>query len=148
MRLLSRSLYKKQEISYISNIEKQAYPQILSPLAHLARLEAHNYWCSHLPSPGDPLNLMELLKLSIPQKIGTKYMMFGILLLEDEMAARVNTISKKCQHDAEQINLEILRQWLEGSGKTPIAWGTLADVLCMTGLGTLGEEIRATKCQK
>ena len=100
-------------------------------------------------SSDDPPNLMKLLKfkgsINIPQRIGTKYKQFGIFLLNDPMAARVNAIINERRDKAEEINLEILQKWLEGSGITPVTWGTLADVLDDIGLHTLGEEIRPTK---
>ena len=68
--------------------------------------------------------------------------MFGILLLNDEMGAEVNAIVSKYREDAEQINLEILRLWIEGKGK-PLSWDMLVDVLKATGLNTLAEDINA-----
>ena len=61
--------------------------------------------------------------------------MFGILLLNDETGAEVNAIVSKYREDAEQINLEILRLWIEGKGK-PLSWDMLVDVLKATGLNT------------
>ena len=66
--------------------------------------------------------------------------MFGILLLNDEMGAQVNAIVSKYREDAEQINLEILRLWIEGKGK-PLSWDMLIDVLKATGLNALAEDI-------
>ena len=66
--------------------------------------------------------------------------MFGILLLNDEMGAQVNAIVSKYREDAEQINLEILRLWIEGKGK-PLSWDMLIDVLKATRLNTLAEDI-------
>ena len=68
--------------------------------------------------------------------------MFGILLLNDETGAEVNAIVSKYREDAEQINLEILRLWIEGKGK-PLSWDMLIDVLKATGLNTLAEDIHA-----
>jgi len=68
--------------------------------------------------------------------------MFGILLLNDETGAEVNAIVSKYREDAEQINLEILRLWIEGKGK-PLSWDMLVDVLKATGLNTLAEDINA-----
>ena len=66
--------------------------------------------------------------------------MFGILLLNDETGADVNTIVTRYREDAEQINLEILRLWIEGKGQ-PLSWDILIDVLRTTGLGTLASDI-------
>ena len=45
------------------------------------------------------------------------------------------------REDAEQINLEILRQWIGGKGK-PLSWDTLIDVLKKIGLNTLARDIQ------
>ena len=84
-------------------------------------------------------------EINIPEQIGTKYTSFSILLLSDSNAARVKAIEKKYHEDAQEINLEILRQWIEGSGKQPVAWRTLVDVLCKIRLKTLADEIKAVK---
>ena len=66
--------------------------------------------------------------------------MFGILLLNDEMGAEVNAIVSKYREDADKINLEILRLWIEGKGK-PLSWDMLIDVLKATGLNTLAADM-------
>ena len=97
-------------------------------------------------------NLVELItfpgkskEINIPAQIGTKYTSFGILLLNDSNAAQVKSIETKYHEDAQEINLEILRQWIEGIGKQPVTWRTLVDVLCKIGLTTLADEIKAVK---
>jgi len=57
-------------------------------------------------------------------------MRFGILLLDDGTGSRVNSLVHKHQSDAEQINSEILQQWIAGKGKHPVTWKTLVEVLC------------------
>ena len=66
--------------------------------------------------------------------------MFGILLLNDETGAEVRTITTKFHEDADQINLEILRLWIEGKGK-PLSWDVLIDVLKGIGLNSLAKDI-------
>ena len=79
--------------------------------------------------------------INIPQEIGTKYRMFGILLLEDKTAAEVAAIVKEHRENATDINLEILRLWIGGKGK-PLSWNTLISVLKDIGLGTLASDIQ------
>ena len=50
--------------------------------------------------------------------------------------------------DAEQINMEVLQQWLAGRGKHPITWKTLTQVLQDIELSTLAGEIEAVKCHE
>ena len=79
--------------------------------------------------------------INIPEQIGTKYRMFGILLLNDKGGAEVSAIIKEYHKDAAEINLEILRRWIEGKGK-PLGWDTLINVLQNIQLGTLASDIK------
>ena len=47
--------------------------------------------------------------------------------------------------DAEQINLEVLQEWVEGRGKQPVTWDTLVSVLRDTQLTELAIEIASAK---
>ena len=49
-------------------------------------------------------------------------------------------------NDAEQINMEVLRQWITGRGKQPVTWKTLTAVLRDIDLSALAGEIEAVKC--
>ena len=60
--------------------------------------------------------------------------------------ARVNSIAHKHKNDVEQINSEIIQQWIAGRGKRPVTWETLTEVLRDSELGTLAGEIEAIKC--
>ena len=52
----------------------------------------------------------------------------------------------KYQHDAEQINTEIVQEWLTGRGKQPMTWATLVEVLRDVELFTFAGDIEAVKC--
>ena len=86
-------------------------------------------------------------RINIPQEVSTKYSQFGFLLLEDSNGARVRTIEHKHQRDAEQINMEILQQWISGRGRQPVSWETLTEVLRDVELGDLASEIGTVKLQ-
>ena len=43
--------------------------------------------------------------------------------------------------DAEDINIEILKRWVQGAGRQPATWRTLIKVLKLSGLCALAEEI-------
>ena len=83
--------------------------------------------------------------INIPREIGSNYSQFGILLLNDLNGTRLSNIEYKHRGDAVQINTEILREWVTGKGKQPVSWGTLTEVLCNIGLGTLASEIEVVK---
>ena len=109
-------------------------------------------WSIHLfavpQTPGTKPTLPELLQFKILTEIGTKYMQFGALLLDDSTGARVRNLENQHQRDAERINQEILQEWLTGSGKKPVTWKTLVEVLRDIELSTLADDIAAAvKCQ-
>ena len=55
-------------------------------------------------------------------------------------------MTRKHLNDAEQINTEILQDWLAGKCKQPVTWATLVGVLCDIELSTLAGQIKAVKC--
>ena len=79
-------------------------------------------------------------KINIPVRIGTKYLTFGILLLNDTTGAEVKAIIKEHHENAAEINLDILTLWIGGKGK-PLSWDTLINVLQSIGLGNLAGDI-------
>ena len=105
-------------------------------------------------SPDTKPSLPELLKftftdgrsVNIPVEIGNKYSTFGIFLLNDDTGSKVMSMASKHHYNAEQINTEILHEWLIGSGKKPVSWATLVNVLRDINLSTLADEIAADKC--
>ena len=84
-------------------------------------------------------------RINIPQEIGTKYTLFGLFLLDDSTGAKVCNIDHKHGKDAEQINTEILQEWLKGRGKQPVSWRTLIEVLPDVNLSNLASDIEAVK---
>lgn len=82
-------------------------------------------------------------KINIAQAIGTRYNMFGILLLADYTGAKVEAIIRQNMYDAEQINIQVLQHWLAGNGQQPVAWKTLIEVLHDVELNTLATDIEA-----
>ena len=84
-------------------------------------------------------------RINVPQEISTKYPQFGILLLEDTNGTRVRNMEHKYQRDAEQINMEILQEWVSGRGRQPVSWVTLTEVLRDVELSELASDIEAVK---
>ena len=84
--------------------------------------------------------------VSIPVQIATNYVQFGTFLLNDRNGSKVKIIACKNHYDAEQINTEILQEWLTGRGKKPVTWTTLVKVLRDIELSTLAGDIKAVKC--
>ena len=85
-------------------------------------------------------------RINIPQEIGIQFYDFSKFLLEDDTGARTRSIAFKHRDDAEQINMEVLQQWINGRGKHPVTWKTLTEVLHDIELNTLAGDIEAVKC--
>ena len=94
-------------------------------------LQFDSYFVS-LP-PGTP-TLPELLsfsdkKVNFARKIGIHYFKFGVFLLEDSDGAIVEALEREHHQNAEEINMAILKQWLQGKGAQPVTWSTLVTAL-------------------
>ena len=61
-------------------------------------------------------------RINIPQEIGVKYRDFGLLLLEDHNGARIRALAHKHMNDANEINIEVIEEWVAGKGKHPATW--------------------------
>ena len=103
---------------------------------------------------GDPPTLIECIRfrgrerrINIPQEIGVNYREFGLLLLADDNGARIRALAHKHNNDVNEINIEIIEEWVAGKGKNPVTWKTLTEVLRDIELRTLAEEIEAIKSQ-
>ena len=103
---------------------------------------------SHFTTDPTVPNMMELFRCAgqkeihnIPEEIGTDYGRFGTHLLNDKSGTKINAIEWRYQRHAEEINREILRQWLDGKGRKPVKWATLITVLKETSKLTLAEDI-------
>ena len=83
-------------------------------------------------------------EVDIISKIGTHYSKLGIYLLNDVDGTSTDAIEKEFAKDAYKINLEIFKRWLKGSGKGPVTWVKLADVLQRIGLSELGSDISSS----
>ena len=108
--------------------------------------DKHKVWLSAEPR-GPTLPQLIYFKtgkkksMNILKQIGTQYNDLGIMLLDDEVGTVTKAIEKQCHHVVYDINLEILRQWIEGEGMQPVQWSTLIDVLKKIDLSVLAKEI-------
>jgi hypothetical protein len=85
-------------------------------------------------------------KVNLAQKIGTKYIDFGIHLMEEDNANWTKAIVREHQSSAEDINTEVFRLWLKGAeGLKPVSWTTLSCVLHDIGLSELAGNIQQVK---
>ena len=79
--------------------------------------------------------------MNIMQRIGTQYIDFGIILLNDKDGSIVDQITTQYQLNAVNITREILKRWIRGEGKQPVTWKTLTDALTAIGLTELAKSI-------
>ena len=82
--------------------------------------------------------------IDIAVEIGTNYEKFGTLLLEDRKGNIVDSIAKSKHYIPVDITVEILKQWLQGKGREPVAWQTLVKCLRDTGLNVLTANIKSS----
>ena len=106
---------------------------------------------SFFPTGAEP-TLLEMLRfngrkrvINIPQEIGTRYLEFGVFLLEDSNGARVRNLELKHLKNAREINIEIIQEWIAGKGKKPVTWGTFINVLRDIDFTHLADEIQDAK---
>ena len=84
-------------------------------------------------------------KINVPQEIGTRYTEFGVFLLEDSNGARVKNLVRKHRENAEEINIEIIQEWISGTGKKPVTWDTFINVLRDIDFTNLADEIEESR---
>ena len=81
--------------------------------------------------------------IDIAKEIATDYKLFGTQLLKDSDGKKVHIIEMK-HWDPVDITVEILEQWLQGGGRTPITWQTLIKCLRDTYLNVLANNIESS----
>ena len=88
----------------------------------------------------ESLTLPKLMKLNVPEIVGTKYKKFGTLLLNDDTGIQVDNIEDECRGRLERINTKILQGWLVGKGRS-VTWNTLVTILRDCNLDFLADQI-------
>ena len=101
-----------------------------------------------MPLPPDAPSMPELLsfsakKLNIAVEVGTKYLQFGIFLLDDKNGAIIYALEKEYMKNSEEINMAILQKWLQGKGAKPVTWSTLVTVLQRIRMNELANDIES-----
>ena len=76
--------------------------------------------------------------LNIINKIAMEVDDFGIFLLSYEMT---ETIKTRFNNDLVKATKEVLHQWIQGKGKTPVTWNTFIQVLRKIRLSVVAAEI-------
>ena len=83
--------------------------------------------------------------INLTVEVGDKYFKFGVQLLDDKNGQRIQNIeTQKRGSPPEDINREILMEWLQGKGK-PVTWKALVEVLQSIELNVLAEAVNSLK---
>lgn len=99
-------------------------------------------------------SMMELRQLKLPkvshdneksfdiaERVGLSYKKVGGELLEDSSGNKVEIIWTDNYQKVVDTNVAILKEWLKGSGKRPVNWRTLIQVLENHGQVELAQDI-------
>ena len=87
-------------------------------------------------------SLPKLIDLQLPKRIGSRYLDFGIILLNDDDGTIMDTIKNDCSGRSERIVNKTLTTWIRGGGK-PVAWNALIETLRICNLNKLADHIHA-----
>ena len=79
--------------------------------------------------------------IDISEQIGKKYTTFGTFLLKDDSGTIVSGIESAKMQNATEINITILREWINGKGQEPYTWATLVKCLRDADLNRLADNI-------
>ena len=79
--------------------------------------------------------------INIPWEIGCKYQNFGAQFLQEHTSAHIDDLEHQYQRNGENVNRHILQEWLEGGGRKPTTWATLAMVLHDIEMGELAAKL-------
>ena len=91
-----------------------------------------------VPIWSDKPTMLQLLRfpswsgsiIKITERIATKNMKLGHMLLEDDTGAATENIVAQFKHDPPTRGTEaIFQRWLQGAGRMPLSWTTLVDAL-------------------
>ena len=73
-------------------------------------------------------DLLQLLEMNFPSRVGPKITLFGSFLLQDTLGNKMANITKNCQGRPEDMAMEVLREWLAGKG-VEVSWDSLIATL-------------------
>ena len=79
--------------------------------------------------------------INIVQRIGAKYQLLGIHLLNDGTGSVTQSIIVSDPKSPTTIIVNILSSWLQGGGKEPVTWATFINVLKQIGMSELAKEL-------
>ena len=82
--------------------------------------------------------------INIIQRTGTSFEKLGMFLLEDDNGDIIDSLKEACHHDPIQITTAVYKKWISGTGRKPVTWQTLVDVLREIDLNRVADDIDST----
>ena len=82
-----------------------------------------------------------LYNWKVHEKVGTEYLIFGTILLNDEDGSLLKTIQDDCHYKCDRINCNILCDWVRGKGR-PVTWRVLIETLRTCNLNEIADKIQ------
>ena len=158
-RKIFESVEQVFETMELDQINVKREPVIFCPCTkkhnHFAEFKENVLWCTEYnkclqPDPKQLLwmgedtasqpDLPELLRLKVPEKIGSDYLFeVGTILLRDSRGCVVRNIHSDSR-DTKHFGINILREWLNRE-PTPVTWENLIKTLQTINLNKLAKEI-------
>ena len=100
----------------------------------------HRQFLSPIVSEEQP-TLPQLLRISLPARVGSKSETFGALILDDKNGSQIACIKKTLLGDQEEMTTAALIKWLEGKG-VEVSWKSLIKTLRECDLRLFAEQIQ------
>ena len=82
--------------------------------------------------------------LDIIQSTSTSYTKLGMYLLDDDNCEILDSLEESCCHDPVKIVTAVYKKWITGTGRKPVTWQTLVDVLRDIKLNSTADDIETT----
>ena len=82
-----------------------------------------------------------LYNLKVHEKVGSEYLIFGTVLLNDEDGSLLKTLQDDCHYKCDRINCNILCDWVRGKGR-PVTWRVLIETLRTCNLNEIANKIQ------
>ena len=86
-------------------------------------------------------DLLQLLEMDFPSRVGPKINDFGTFLLQDTLGNKMAVISENCRGRPEEMAREVLREWLAGKG-VEVSWDSLIATLKKSKDSFMAEQIQ------
>ena len=122
------------------------HPRKMTSLTSLLPQRRQSVNLSRKPARNQSQRKLNLPSLSCTigrstKKVGTEYLIFGTILLNDEDGSLLKTIQDDCHYKCDRINCNILCDWVRGKGR-PVTWRVLIKTLRTCNLNEIADKIQ------